>query len=135
MPNVINEASWFRLVLLVVGCAVLGFGGASYSKQRSSAASQDSLSWQLDEMRRLDVDCDAEHRTAHSLTCEGWPKRHQEAFDLTARERDEAASDARRFRQLALAIPMLSLVCFYALRWALFGRLRPIWPLGGTRIK
>ena len=69
--------------------------------------------------------CD--ERTAHcdDRTMPGWGQ----GLDASAAYRDDMAQRAENAPWIALAVFVSATALFYAVRWALTGRLRPLWLL------
>jgi hypothetical protein len=114
---VIEQVS-FRLALLIAIVTLTGFGIPAYRARQEANRG----------LARFTVLTNRLDDRQHILS--------PEQFDSVNADRERVAERmlrvipvSERYRFWAWLFPLLIVLGFYALRWALTGRLRPIWPL------
>ena len=123
-----TEIKWFRLLLVGVAALVLSAGSVwCYSKLSAMSSWKDAERWGKVSSEAQDH-CFQNNPGASATYCvnEGYSNRVRRHVE-TAQEYEERADTALWFLSLP---PFVLIVAFYALRWALCGRLKPFWLLG-----
>lgn len=126
-----SELKWFRLLLFATALLlVIGTGVWSYSSFEAHLAHQQVVRFAEQSTRAIDH-CLAKDRNATIDQCKNL---------YTERLVDEYAEDRTRYEERAEAALWFSSIgigclvtAFYGLRWALTGRVRPLWLLSGKR--
>ena len=124
-----NELLWFRITLLAVVVLVLGAGAVFAScKVGEIRASEQALAWgkrNVDTVSR----CLERYPGASAEYCRN---DHYENIVTRyvdgSREHETHATYALCF---LVPLPVGLVLLFYGLRWAILGRLKPLWLLGG----
>ncbi len=121
-----TEIQWFRLMLVVLAAvtfaasAAWGFETVSAHRERNDAAT-----WAQRAIAGTEPCLAAHPHDAESCANPGyWPI--ADGLNRQASERESIADVATWF----LWVPQLGLIfLFYGVRWAILGRVRPLWPL------
>ena len=121
-----TELKFFRLTLVVLAamllCAGSGWGWFVHRQNQAQAVVDSSFG----EYNRYIAACgDDKSGGAWDLA-----RRARDTLDHATAERDAYAARAEALLWLALIACPALVVAFYALRWAMTGRLRPLWLLG-----
>ncbi len=141
-PNVSRELIAFRFLVLVwFGVLlILAYGVYAHVEAVRSQGDVKMFADEISSCRRQAMQttpaCNrygeqAQHacdeRTAHcdDRTMPGWGQ----GLDASAAYRDDMAQRAENAPWIALAVFVSATALFYAVRWALTGRLRPLWLL------
>jgi len=111
----------FRLMLLIVVGSALGFGCSWVYSANQANDWQVLVSSAFKKMNQAEAACE---KNRASTSC-GFYEIWKESFDGAVKSRDQLRERANLFALLVLIIPVISLVLFYSLRWALTGRLKP----------
>ena len=120
-----RELIFFRLFLLISLISIFCFGAFSgYCFSKTSEYHQNAMFW-YDMM-------DPESQAMLGMTRAGNPsplqEQCEERWDLAVKYRDKYYHRAWLFLHLAYILPIISMFCFYSVRWVILGRLRPLWP-------
>jgi len=124
-----NEIKFFRLLLVMLAALVLGAGGGwAYCTHRADEAQQ-SMDNSFGDYNRYIAACNnAKEGAAWDMATRAYDRLHQATGD---HERFQDRADTLMWFGLIVG-PALILL-FYGLRWAMTGRVRPLWLLGRTR--
>jgi hypothetical protein len=120
-----RELVAFRVVLLVAGAALLSCGPyAGYSYYKSRDWQQSVTEW-YDRMNGFYAECEKKRDDSCEMA-----KMANQNFDEFVEARNEASDDAVLFGALTWLVPLSAFFLFFAGRWAITGRIRPLWPSG-----
>jgi len=124
-----TELKWFRLMLVVVAALALSLGsGFAYFTSKQHAAEQ-AVSTSFGDYNRYVEACGGRQDGPE------WDLARR-AYDTLARAsaaRDHYAEEASDLLWGGLIVCPALVLGFYAFRWALTGRLRPLWLLGQAK--
>lgn len=120
------ERQLFRFTLLVAALVVLLIGGASAYRYIEAKKLQSRIEDIVEYQKRMEEPCRARPTFPACLSNEEYLVKY-----LTA-VKDELEADMRVKELLPWAIwpPFVLLIAFYAIRWGVTGRIRPLWLLG-----
>ena len=113
------EDQLHRLTLLVAIAAFLVFGGASAYSFYQAHSYQTAVNYWADSWNRSIDKCE---KNRQSSFCESI-ERKQNEFDSAVNIRDRHREKAKMFLTATIAIPVLSFILFFGLRWVITGRL------------
>lgn len=123
-----SELVWFRLFLLVAVLQLAaGFGFWSYSSYRAHLAHEQLVKQVQDNIGLADA-CRSRTQGASFAQC-GNPLSGA-SLEAYENERTQYEEKAKVSAWMTVACTSVLFVVFYGLRWALTGKLRPLWLLG-----
>jgi hypothetical protein len=121
-----TETQGFRLMLVLLASLVLGFGGAWAWLHARQQAAEAAVSASFGDYNRYIAACgDGRDVAAWDLA-----KRSYDALERASAARDRYAEQAEAVAWIALIAGAVVVGGFYALRWAMTGKVRPLWVLG-----
>ena len=122
-----TELKFFRLTLVLLVAMLLSVGGAWGWLTHKQAQAQTLVDNSFGEYNRYIAACGDERQG------EAWDlaKRARATLDRASAQRDAYAEQADEALWFALIAGPALVLAFYALRWAMTGKVRPLWLLGG----
>jgi hypothetical protein len=128
-----HEAALFRTMLLVLFTSLVGFGSLAIYFDRQSSNWAKSLERSGDYAIKAKIQC--ENALAQGLlqppSCDlvqSFLDERKEAEETTHALIDKA----ELFTTLTWSVPLFCVVSFYGGRWAISGRIKPLWPINST---
>ena len=120
-----TELRFFRLTLVLLAALVLSVGGAWGWLSHKQAEAQIVVDHSFGDYNRFIAACGDDRQG------EAWDlaKRARETLDRASARRDAYAEQAEDTLWFAAIVAPALVLVFYALRWAMTGRLRPLWLL------
>jgi hypothetical protein len=121
-----TELKFFRLALVLLAGIVIGSGsGWAWLTHRQGQA-QAAVESSFDEYNKYLAACgDDKQGGAWDLA-----QRARDRLDRATARRDHYADRAEALLWFGLVASLVLVLAFYAFRWAMTGRVRPLWLLG-----
>lgn len=124
-----TEIKFFRLLLVALVALAIGLGGGIAWNARQQRAAESAISLAFADYNRYVAACaDPNDDTAVDLA----ERAHEQVAKLSAM-RDAAEDRAQWLILTGIILAPALVMLFYAVRWALTGRIRPLWLLAGRQ--
>ena len=120
-----TELKFFRLMLVLLVAMLLSVGGAWGWFTHKQAEAQAVVDNSFGDYNRFIAACGDDRQG------EAWDlaKRAREVLDRASARRDAYAGQAEAVLWFAAIVAPSLVLAFYALRWAMTGKVRPLWLL------
>ena len=126
-----REVVFFRALLLVSVATLIGFGVLAIYYDREASSWGDLRAQLMNEKLQARIRCEKAIRDGvaefANYSC-NFSKNWKEAIENAENKSYFYGEKSSLFTTLALAVPLFCLFAFYGGRWAVSGRLKPLWP-------
>lgn len=124
-----REVVFFRALLLVFIASFIGFGALAIHYDHKASFWGDSMSRKMNESLQARIRCEQALREGivQPYSCK-MIKEWEEAGDEAQKITYFFGEKSDLFATLALAVPLFCVFAFYGGRWAVSGRVKPLWP-------
>lgn len=124
-----HEIVFFRALLLVFVASLIGFGALAVHYDRKASFWADSMSRKMNEALQARIRCEQalQEGIVQPYSCKmimEWEEAKNEAQKIIY----FFSEKSELFASLALVIPLLCVLAFYGGRWAVSGKVKPLWP-------
>lgn len=127
-----REVVFFRALLLVSVATLIGFGVLAIYYDREASSWGDLRAQLMNEELQAQIRCEKAIRDGvaefANYSCD-FSKNWKETIENTENKAYFYGEKSNLFTAFAWAVPLFCLFAFYGGRWAVSGRLKPLWPL------